>query len=68
MLTVKRHGTDFPRRNCIDLLTPAEKAIYDAGQVVEAGCAHPLMTEAGQLLQQARDKVADFVELQLKQE
>lgn len=51
-------------RRC-DMLqfTPAEKAIYDAVQVVEAAGAHPLLTDAVILLQQARDKVADFVEL-----
>ena len=46
----------------MDLWTPAEKAVYDAMQVVEAAGAHPLLTDAVVLLGQARDKVADYVE------
>jgi len=53
----------FPRRNQMKLWTPAEKAIWEALQTLEAAGAHPLLTEAGNLLQQARDKVADYVEL-----
>ena len=53
----------FPRRNRVDHWTPAEKAIQDAVDVVEAAGAHPLLTDAVILLGQARDKVADFVEL-----
>lgn len=56
---------DFPRRNRSDLWTPAERAIHDAVQVVEAVGAHPLLTEASLLLQQAQNKVADFVERDL---
>lgn len=52
----------IPRRNRIDRFSPAEKAIYDAMQVVEAAGAHPLLTDAVVLLVQARDKVADFVD------
>lgn len=52
----------FPRRNRMDLWTPAEKAIYDAVQAVEAAGCDPLLTDAVNLLQEARDKVADFVE------
>lgn len=54
----------FPRRNRVDLRTPAEKAITEALHATEAAGAHPLLTEASILLQQARDKVADFVELE----
>lgn len=53
----------LPRRIRIDMFTPAERAIYDAVQVVEAAGAHPLLTDAVNLLQQARAKVADFVDL-----
>lgn len=54
--------SDFPRRICLDKLTPAEIAIYDAVQAVEdAGC-HPLLTDAVVLLSEARDRVADFVD------
>jgi hypothetical protein len=53
----------FPRRCRIDLFTPAEAAIRAAVGVVEAAGAHPLLTDAVVLLQQAREKVADYVEL-----
>lgn len=59
---------DFPRRNRIDLQTPAEAAIRAAIQVVEAAGAHPLLTDAVILLCQAQEKVADFVELPTVQE
>jgi hypothetical protein len=52
----------FPRRNRIDLLTPAEKAIYDAVQAVENLPADVRLTDAVILLQAARDKVADYIE------
>jgi hypothetical protein len=53
------------RRICTDLMTPAELAIYQAQIAVEAILgAHTLLTDAAILLSQARDKVADFVELQ----
>lgn len=54
----------FPRRNRVDLYTPAEKAISDAIDAVErAGCGE-LLTNAVNLLLQAKEKVADFVENQ----
>lgn len=66
MKTVSRCGTDFPRRNCVDLYTPAEEAIRKAVDAVEAAGAHPLLTDTVNLLQAAKDKVADFVELEPK--
>jgi hypothetical protein len=53
----------FPRRMCLNLMTPAELSIFNAMQEVEKAGAHPLLTDAVILLGQARDKVADFVEL-----
>lgn len=53
----------FPRRCRVDLYTSAEKAILDAVLAVEDTGAHPFLTEAVILLSQAKDKVADFVEL-----
>lgn len=53
------------RRCRIDLWTPAEKAIFDAMQAVENMPAHEFLTDAVVLLQRARDRVADFVELEL---
>jgi hypothetical protein len=52
----------IPRRNRLDLCTPAELAIYDAVQAVEKAGAHPLLTDAVNLLAQAREKVADYVD------
>lgn len=52
----------IPRRCRIDLFTPAEIAIRNAVLEVEnAGC-DPLLTDAVVRLQQAKEKVADFVE------
>lgn len=52
----------IPRRNQMQSWTPAERAIQDAVDVVEAAGAHPYLTEAVVLLSQARAKVADFVD------
>jgi hypothetical protein len=53
----------FPRRIRIDLYTPAETAIREAMFAVERAGCHPLLTDAVSLLEQAKTKVADFVEL-----
>jgi hypothetical protein len=53
----------FPRRARLDLHTPAERAITEAIHAVEAAGCHTLLTEAVNLLADARDRVADFVEL-----
>ena len=50
------------RRIDVTRLTPAETAIRDAMLAVEDAGADPLLTEAINLLQQARDKVADYVD------
>lgn len=52
----------FPRRNRVDLYTPAELAIRAAVFAVEEAGCDPLLTEAVNLLQEAREKVADYVE------
>lgn len=54
----------FPRRNRVDLWTPAEKAIQAAVDEVEKAGADPLLTDAVILLSQARSKVADYVDKQ----
>lgn len=54
--------SEFPRRISMDKWTPAERAIYDATQVVEQAGAHPLLTDAVILLGKAREKVADYVD------
>lgn len=53
----------FPRRGRLDLHTPAEAAITAALYAVEAAGCHTLLTRAVTLLAEARDAVADFVEL-----
>lgn len=53
------------RRIRIDLMTPAELAIRNAMIAVEEVGADPLLTDAVILLQQARDKVADYVDRNL---
>lgn len=51
-----------PRRIQLNRFTAAERAIYDAVQVVEAAGADVRLTDAVVLLQAARDSVADFVD------
>lgn len=53
---------EIPRRNRLDLNTPAEKAIYDAMQEVEKLPADVKLTEAITLLAKAKDLVSDFVD------
>ena len=50
------------RRIRLDLMTPAELSIRNAMLAVEEVGAHQLLTDAVNLLQQARDKVADYVD------
>lgn len=52
----------IPRRSYLPGNTPAEIAIRRAMLAVEEMPAHPLLTDAVNLLQQAREKVADFVD------
>lgn len=52
----------IPRRCRIDLYTPAETAIAQAMEAVEAAGCHPTLTEAVILLGRAKDRVADFVD------
>jgi hypothetical protein len=57
---------NIPRRVRLDLQTPTERAIYEAMQEVEKMGADARLTDAVILLQQAIDKVADYVDEQLK--
>lgn len=59
---VKMTPEGHPRRIRIDLATPAEAAIRNAMTEVEKAGAHPRLTDAVILLQQALDAVADFVD------
>lgn len=58
----KFRGFKVPRRADLLQFTSAEKAIYEAVGEVEKVGTHPLLTDAVILLQQAREKVADFVD------
>jgi len=52
----------FPRRNRLDLNTPAELAIYNAMGEVEKCGASVMLTKAVTLLQEAKDALADHIE------
>jgi hypothetical protein len=53
---------EIPRRFRLDQQVPAELAIRDAMLRIEEMPADPLLTEAVVLLEQARSKVADWVD------
>ncbi len=55
-------SNDIPRRARIDLFTPAEKAIWEAVQAVEAAGCDVRLTNAVIKLQEARGLVADYVD------
>lgn len=57
-----KQNTDSARRHDLTRWTPAERAINDAVQEVEKAGADARLTDAVTLLQQARQKVADFVD------
>lgn len=57
-------GDELPRRCHVDRLTPAESAIRAAMLAVEGLGAHVLLTETVVLLDQARVKLADWVDQQ----
>jgi hypothetical protein len=54
----------FPRRSRLDYMTSTEITIRNALLEVEDLGAHELLTEAVVLLDAAREKVADWVELE----
>lgn len=53
----------FLSRNDIELQTPLEKTLGQTIRDIEAAGAHPLLTEASVLVQQAKSLIADYVEL-----
>lgn len=55
-----------PRRIRTDLQTPIEKAISDVIQLIEESGADVRLTDAQNLLGEARDKVSDYIDEQLK--
>ncbi len=58
----------IPRRNRIDLHTPVEMAIRQVMLSLEGMPGHPLLTEAVDLLNQAKSRVADWIESPINQE
>ena len=66
--SLQRTVDDIPRRHRIDHLIPAELAITSAMNAVEHLGADVLLTEAVILLQEARNKVADFLEAEPTEE
>jgi hypothetical protein len=56
---------EFPRRNRLDKNFPAELAIWNAVQEVEKLEPNRHLTDAVNLLQQAKDKVADYYDAYL---
>jgi len=61
---MKYHNNGIPRRAYIDQLTPEELELYQMVGKIESLGAHPLLTDVVVLLAQARDKLADWVELE----
>jgi hypothetical protein len=57
-------SNQFPRRNRLDLNTPAELAIHEAIQKTEEVGADKKLTEAIILLDKAKNLVSDYVDEQ----
>lgn len=66
-VTAASQISDFPRRIRLDLMTPEELGIYNMVGEVEKLGAHPLLTDVVVLLAEARNKLADWVDLQAVQ-
>lgn len=58
---------EIPRRCRLEFQSPAERVIGEAQYAVEVSGAHPLLTEASDLLSRAKVKVADYVDLTEKE-
>lgn len=55
-----------PRRAQLQHMTKEERAIWDAHQMIEnMPHAHPLITECQVLLDKAKDKLSDWVDMQI---
>ncbi len=57
-----------PRRNNLELMTPAERAIYDATVEVEKVGADERLTKAVMLLEEAQNLVANYVDENINKE
>lgn len=56
---------EIKRRNRLDLNTSAELAVFNAMQELEKMGADTRLTEAGILLQKAKELIADYVDTKL---
>lgn len=55
-------SNEIPRRNQIDLYSPAEIAISEAMKEVEKSGCDVRLTDAIMLLEKAKSKVADYID------
>lgn len=58
----EREDGDFPRRYRLDLMTPAERTIFDAIQQIELLGADVKLTNAQVLLTDAKNLVSDYID------
>ena len=58
----------WPRRSSIPHWTPEEKMIQDVVDAVEKLGAHPRLTDCVTLLGQAREALADWIDIPLTEE
>lgn len=56
---------NFPRRHSLYRMTKEEIAIFNLIQEIEAMGCHAILTDVVVLLGQAKDRLSDFVDLQL---
>jgi hypothetical protein len=68
LLNNTKNVNEIPRRNQMDLYTPAELAIYRAIEEVERAGADIRLTDASIKLQEAQSLVADFVDSKIPNE
>jgi len=57
-------NNEIPRRIRLDQMTPEELAIYNLVGEIEILGAHPILTDVVVLLGKARERLADWVDLQ----
>jgi hypothetical protein len=63
MMVKRANGAfEWPRRRCRDQWIPAEKAINEVMQQVEALGTHPHLTDAVVALDAAQEAIADWAE------
>lgn len=55
-------NNDFPRRNQVDKMLPAEKLIFDAMQEIEKLGADEKLTDAQILISKAKNLIGDYID------